>query len=51
MTGSSRKSRTLRLFALLAGGAILLGGLGGCVIRGGYGCGPVIWRVGFGACH
>lgn len=40
-TNRTRKARSLFLAALAAGGAILLSGLSGCVVRGGYGCGPV----------
>lgn len=43
--GSSRWGRGLLRTACAAGAAILLSGLSGCVVRGGYGCGPIIWEI------
>lgn len=46
MSNSARRARTLLLAAV---GAILLGGLSGCMVRGGYGCGPFLFEVGWNA--
>ncbi len=49
MTKSASKGRMLLRAALVAGGVLLLSGLSGCVISGGYGygCGPVVFRFGW----